>query len=100
MSTHTSHPPSRPISLSDKGLRCKADMLVELGWLIFGPYVWDISWENADWAPFSLLSLTFLVVNLGLLIAWQTQVSQTYPSLLKAPGVGIPRGLGGSCKPA
>ena len=38
MSTHTSHPPSRPISLSDKGLRCKADMLVELGWLIPVPW--------------------------------------------------------------
>lgn len=46
--------------------------VVELGWLISGPYVWDISWENADWAPLSLLSHTFLIVNLGLLIAWQT----------------------------
>ena len=67
MSTHISHPPSRPIGLGDKGLRHRADMLVELGWLISGPYVWDISWENADWAPLSLLSHTFLIVNLGLL---------------------------------
>lgn len=72
--------------------------MVELDRLISGPYVWNISWENADWAFLSLLSHTFLSVNLGLLIAWQTQVSQIYPSLLKAPGVGIPRGLGGSCK--
>lgn len=74
--------------------------VVELDWLISGSYVWNSSWENADQAFLSLLSHNFLSVNLGLLIAWQTQVSQTYPSLLKAPGVGIPRGLGGSCKPA
>lgn len=65
--------------------------MVELGCLISGPHVCDISWENADWALLSLLSHTFLIANLGLLIAWQTQVSQTYPSPLEAPGVGMPR---------
>lgn len=39
-------------------------------------------------------------MSLGFLEAWETQVTQTYPSLLKAPGVGVPRGLGGSCKPS
>ena len=38
MSTHISHPPSRPIGLGDKGLRHRADMLVELGWLIPVPW--------------------------------------------------------------
>ena len=71
-------------------------------WSWAGSFLVHMSGISAGRMQTGHLSLCyhFLIVNLGLLIAWQTQVSQTYPSLLKAPGVGIPRGLGGSCKPA